>query len=333
MISDVLVTDDGWSSGKKPRYERTYIPSIGGTFPHVGPNAAISGMMQKTFLLPDGKCIAAAGGLQTVLSFRTQVEQAAGIDEVLDVCSRHVDELDFVFMSHCVEYQQLLVLATETCRRMTLDAYGAVIIGGSGESTIRRLVTEHAELPFSGEGGLATLGRALCLVNAALELDASVPQSTLGRRFGAYYEVTYFDGESFVKLDRTIHHFLAITLVEGLAAWFLSKSFYHEYVDGVLVARRITWGADEAKSFVWQDCYEIGGDAAPFPRGRFEEHINTVVPDPVIEVLNIKVGDRTFRFVSSQEKLVKIWQEDGRWFSDLDADMDKRLREIIAGRL
>ncbi|MBN3783261.1 hypothetical protein G3O06_37940 [Burkholderia sp. Ac-20345] len=329
FISDVLLTAELRHSADGERYEKTYIPSIGGTFPQVSQNASISGLIQKTYILPMGHCLSLAGDFESVLNFYAEIKSKTDLFDVANIISRYKKSLQFAVAMLDRDTDRIYLCATESCRQLTPGSYGSVLIGGSGHNTLRKLLIAHQHRPFVGDPALDSIGRALVLINEALEMDESAPIETLGEHFGAYYEIAEFTGSQFVKIDNVAHHYVTIKIIDGTAHWILEKSYYHEYCGGNLLVRRISWGQD----FVWQDCYVIGGFNGPVNLREVQLRVSDTAPIPMFEVIRLKFETSNFRVVSNRRHLIKIRKEGDRWFGDVDNIAANELANYIADEL
>jgi hypothetical protein len=151
VISDVLVTSRGVPPTNS-RYEKTYLPTIGGVFPHVSAHATISGLIQKLSLLPGGHCLAVAGDLHPILDFHAQlVQQSHDFHGMYRVCQAFSDKVSFTLLVNDTVRSRRVTIASESCRRLRSDQYGLSIVGGSGESTLRRLMLKQKELNIRHE--------------------------------------------------------------------------------------------------------------------------------------------------------------------------------------
>lgn len=329
FISDILTTAELRHSGDGERYEKTYIPSIGGTFPQISKSASISGLIQKTYILPVGHCLSLAGDFNSILKLYGDLKSAVSIVEIGSIISRYKNSLQFAIAMLDRDADRIYICATESCRQLNPGSYGSVLIGGSGHSTLRKLLIDHQHRPFVGDPTLDSIGRALVLINEALEMDESAPAETLGERFGAYYEIAAFTGSEFVKIDNVAHHYVDIKIIDGVAHWIVEKSYYHEYCGDNLLVRRISWGKD----IVWQDCYAIGGFNGAVNMREIRLRVSDTAPTPMFEVLRLRFGDSRVRTVSNRRHLIKIRKEGGRWFGDVDNVAASELGNLIADEL
>jgi hypothetical protein len=318
FISDVLLTEGLRHSADGERYGRTYIPSVGGTFPQVSPSASISGLMQKTYVLESGHCVSLAGDFEPIVNFYADIKSKTDLLDIAKTINRYQGTFQFAVAMLDDKAERIYLCATESCRQLTPGSYGTVLIGGSGHNTLRKLLIAHQQRPFSGDPALNSIGRALILINEALDMDESDPAETLGERFGAYYEITAFTGSKFVKIDNVAHHYLTIKFVDGVKHWILRKSYYHEYIGDDLVVRRVSWGQDNEQPVVWQDCYSIGGLKGPINMSAVKRRIHDTAPTPMIEVLCVQIENSRFRIVSDQRHLISIRREENRWFATID---------------
>jgi hypothetical protein len=60
LISDILLTESVYLDADDSRYRKTYIPSLGGTFPQFAPDSSIAGLTQKTHIFRNGICAVVA---------------------------------------------------------------------------------------------------------------------------------------------------------------------------------------------------------------------------------------------------------------------------------
>jgi len=329
LISDVLLTKGLHHSVDGARYRRTYIPSLGGTFPQVSPEASISGLGQKTYLLNTGGCFSVAGDLPRVLKFYSRLSEDGEARNVIQTCSEYKDDIQFVVFIVDAAAKVLFLCASPDCTLMRPGSYGLVVIGGSGESTMRKLLLQHEERSLQGDSTLAPIARALCLINEALLMDENEPSATLGRRFGAYYELAKYEDGLFVKVGNIIHHYIKFVVGEDVNYWMVRKSYYHEYIGEDLVVRRITFDHEHTEISGWQDCYVIGGMSAPTDGTSAEAHINSFAPAPAWEVVCLEVSGIVFRVVSNRHHLIKISMSEGRWFLSIDEQLARELVDRI----
>ena len=321
IISDVLLTERVRHSSGGQRYEKTYIPSVGGMFPQISTRASISGLVQKTYVLESGHCVALSGDFESVQKFHRDISSRMKVDEIVEICLRYQDKLQFAALIHEPEVERLFVCATESCRQLSPGSYGLVLVGGRGHSTLRSLLIRHQDLPFKGDPGMEKIGRALCLISEALDMDESSPAETLGERFGAYYEITAFTGSEFTKIGNVAYHYLTLDFRDDSNRWMLKKSYYHEYLRSDLIVRRVLWAKDNDRSVVWQDCYIIGGLEKPVDMVGATQWIQNTAPAPFLEVLCVKVGQSKFRFVAKRRHVVRIRKEGDEWFPDVDEEL------------
>lgn len=333
VISDVLLTDAVRQSFDERRYQKRYIPSIGGTFPHESGGVSIAGLVQKTYVLDNGHCVVLAGDLRRAARFCSEVASRSAIGDVVEICQRYSDELQFVVLVNDSESKTVHVCATESCRRLSPGSYGSVLLGGSGEGAWASLVVRHQDLLFKAGQESESLGRALCLVNEALDMDQSNRSETLGKRFGAYYEITAFTGSEFIKVARVAHHYLTLEFTDSESQWIIKRTYYHEYLDNDLIVRRISWGLDSEESAVWQDCYVIGGLMGRVNTIEARTWIDQTALAPLAEVLCVKVGESKFRFVRWHRRLVTIRKEEGKWFPAVDREVIEEISRAIAAAL
>lgn len=333
IISDILLTEGLRYSADGKRYEKTYIPSLGGTFPQVSPDASIAGLIQKTYVLDNGHCVALAGDFEIVADFYSDIASKTDLVDIAKAVKRYQDALQFVVLMHDAEAEQIYLCATASCRKLTPGSYGMVLIGGSGHTTLRKLLIAHQQRPMVGDSTLKNLSRALILVNEALDMDESDPAETLGERFGAYYEITAFTGSRFVKIGDVAHHYLTVNFVDGVTHWVLKKSYYHEYLGNNLIIRRVTWGRDNEQSVVWQDCYAIGSLRGTANIPEVSHRIRDTAPMPTLEVLCVRIGKSSFRTVLEQRHLVKIRREESKWYPDIDQVVLDEIANSIADGL
>ncbi|WP_321845840.1 hypothetical protein [Paraburkholderia bannensis] len=330
MISDVLATTCSLPP-KAGRYDKAYIPTVGGVFPHVADKVVISGLVQKLTLLPGGHCLAVAGDLPPIIEFHKQlVQQSHDFHEMCKICLAFCYTIDFTLVVNDTPRDRRVTLASESCRRLQSDQYGLAIVGGSGESTIRSLLFKQQPLEIHGTAGLSKLSRAFFLVSEALDLDSRDPTQTIEKSFGGYYEIATYDGEKFFKFDRVAYHYVRLDTFGSESYWVLHKSIYHEYVNGDLIVRRVVWAREDNGGSVWQDCYLIGDLQRPADNARATEHIGNTVPSTDWEVVCFEAGHSKFRAVSAGRNLVKVWKQADRWFHETDtALMDEYVEAFI----
>ncbi|WP_312315884.1 hypothetical protein [Stenotrophomonas sp.] len=204
-------------------------------------------------------------------------------------------------------------------------AHGRVIIGGSGETTMKRLVLQHAMKPLAGDPNVMRIARALYLVNEALELDDANPEETLGNKFGAYYEIAAYEDGTFRKLDRVAHHYFRYVEGEDHGRLCLVRSYFHEYLGKDLIVRRVVAGMDGEQISVWQDCYVINGFDAPLDLAAAAPHINSHLSTPDWEVVSIDLGGYVSRVVSIEQPLVSSQLVDGRWYCTIDQELGRKI--------
>ncbi|CAG9243703.1 hypothetical protein [Paraburkholderia caribensis] len=319
VISDVLVTSRGLPP-TNGRYEKAYLPTIGGVFPHVSSEATISGLIQKLSLLPGGHCLAVAGDLSPILDFHAQlIQQSHDFDKMYRVCQAFSETVSFTLLVNDTARSRRVTIASESCRHLRSGQYELSIVGGSGESTLRRLLLKQKELSIRGTSDLGELSRAFFLVSEALDLDSKDPTQTLEKSFGGYYEIATYDGEKFIKFDRVAYHYVRLDIIDGENLWVLHKSIYHEYVNDDLIVRRVVWTREGVDGPVWQDCYAIGSFEKPADLRRAKAHIDDTVPTTEWEVLCFEIGALKFRTVSSRRNLVNLLKRGNRWFHETDA--------------
>lgn len=335
VISDVLITGGVRHSPDGERYRRTYIPSLGGTFPQVSSDFAIVGLGQKTYLTESGNCFSVAGDLDLVKALHAQLSAGNGVLHALTTCAPLKDaDVQFAVFIADDAGAPLNLLHSATCNVFRPGSYGRVVIGGSGENTLRKLVLRQQDTTkLTGDNAIAPIARALCLINEALDWDESDPSETLGEKFGAYYEIAVYHNERFIKMGNIAHHFLTFKSEGDGGYWMYRKSYYHEYVGNDLVVRRITVGHDDNQSVAWQDCYVIGGLNAPVDETTARAHITGSAPTPAWEVLCLEVHGAVFRVVSSQRHLLNIRMSEGKWYFSVDEDLGKELAEEIIAKI
>jgi hypothetical protein len=331
LISDVLLTTSVRQSNDGDRYRRTYIPSVGGTFPQVSGEVSIAGLGQKLYVTEAGACFAVAGDLERACRFHAALSLAQDIDEISKTCSLFKDDLQFaVFFPNRTKGTNHLC-ASMNCKVMRTGPYGLVVIGGSGETTLRQLLLRQAEQPIHGDETVLPIARALCLVNEVLAMDETHSDITLGARFGAYYEIAAYNDGIYLKLDHVAHHYLRFVTDGDHGYWSLTKSYYHEYLDEDLIVRRVVMGQENGESVVWQDCYIVGGLSGSLDLAASSSHIINRGPSPIWEVLSLDVGGCVVRIVSTARHLLKPRLSQGRWYFSIDEDVGRDVyREILS---
>ncbi|CAE6713178.1 hypothetical protein [Paraburkholderia nemoris] len=330
VISDVLVTSSGLPQ-RAARYEKIYIPTIGGVFPHISADSAISGLIQKLSLLPGGHCLAVAGDLSPILEFHAKlVDCGHDFEEISVLCEEFSSRISFVLLAKDSEDDRLITMTSESCRRLRNDKYGLALVGGSGESTLRKLMLQQKDAPIQGTESLSDVSKAFFLVSEALDLDSRDPSQTIEKSFGGYYEISTYDGSQFCKIDCVAYHFLRLGKLGDEDCWVLHKSFYHEYVSDDLIVRRIVWTRDEGGGIVWQDCYAIGDFHRYANMERAKVHIDETVPTTKWEVLCFEVGASKFRAVSAGRNLISLRKSEDRWFHDIDSTLMDQYAEAMA---
>lgn len=326
LISDVLITTTVRLAEQDQRYSRTYIPSVGGVYPQVASDASIAGLCQKLHVTPAGACIAFAGDLDSAVRFHHSLCSKGDLQSVLDACADVQGKLQFAVYFPDSARRTHYICHSGDCLNIATVAHGRVIIGGSGETTMKRLVLQHASKPLSGDEKVMRIARALYLVNEALELDDANPGQTLGKKFGAYYEVAAYEDGSFRKLDRVAHHYFRYIEGEDQGRLCLVRSYFHEYFGKDLIVRRVVAGMEGDQFSVWQDCYVINGFDAPLDLAGAVPHINSHLSIPEWEVVSIDIGGHVSRVVSTRQPLVSSRLVDGRWYCTIDQKLG---REII----
>lgn len=330
VISDVLVTSSMLDSKSEERYKKVYIPSVGGKFPHLSGNALIAGLMQKMYILDNGHFIVFAGNVGAAYDFYEAMQSIKSADEFYSACKSHRNHLQFATFAVDLESEQAIICCSDDCNILQPGSYGTVIVGGSGESTVRKLLLKHQGMPFRGDEKLTTIGRALCLVSEALELDDNFPSLTLDKSFGAYYEISLYTGDSFVKLDRVLFSFWQVEIHDDGPTWTPTKMFYHEYVNGVLVVRRISVSMEAVGRVIWQDCYGIGGFGLSTSVDFVRSQVSMSAPRPIMEVASVEFNGATFRFVAMDAPIVDFKLSGETWDINIDYGLLKKYSEEIA---
>ncbi len=325
VISDVLVTTSVRLAEQDQRYSRTYIPSIGGVYPQVASDASIAGLCQKLHVTPDGACIAFAGDLDSAVDFHHSLCRKGDLQSVLDACTDFRGNLQFAVYFPDAARKTHYICHSDDCLNIATVAHGRVIIGGSGETTMKRLVLQHAMKPLAGDPNVMRIARALYLVNEALELDDANPEETLGNKFGAYYEIAAYEDGTFRKLDRVAHHYFRYVEGEDHGRLCLVRSYFHEYLGKDLIVRRVVAGMDGEQISVWQDCYVINGFDAPLDLAAAAPHINSHLSTPDWEVVSIDLGGYVSRVVSIEQPLVSSQLVDGRWYCTIDQELGRKI--------
>ncbi|RXZ36089.1 hypothetical protein D9O50_05895 [Oxalobacteraceae bacterium CAVE-383] len=253
------------------------------------------------------------------------------LEEFLLTCQLYRSTLQFVAITTIDgELNRVILCGSDDCTQFQPGDYGRVVIGGFGESSIRDLLVQQQALYFKGSEDLSSIGRALCLVSAALELDDSSPEKTLNKQFGAYYEITLYENGEFIKLERVLFSFWEITIVDDTLMWIPTKMFYHEYIDGMLIVRRITIPPyKEENSGIWQDCYGINSFERRHSHDFLRTHISEFAPDPWIEVVNAKLYNRDFRFISSNP-IIRFEKDGEKWKINPDFNELKKHQEAAS---
>jgi hypothetical protein len=85
LISDVLITKGTRSSQEGRRYEKLYLPSIGGRFPDLPNKISIDGYIQKMYVT-DKYTFVVAGGYAAVENFHLKILSSETIEEFVSVC-------------------------------------------------------------------------------------------------------------------------------------------------------------------------------------------------------------------------------------------------------
>lgn len=333
IISDVLVTSGSFVVQTGERYGKVYLPSVGGKFPHLTSQESIAGLIQKTYVISDAHSVVFAGGIREAKNFYEDMVSAKSYEEKVSVCEKYRGCLQFVNCFADVQTQSTFVVATDDCNYLEPGDYGLVIVGGSGESSIRDLLLQHQALPFCGEKELAPYARALCLVSAAIDLDEKLPAKTIEKKFGGYYEVSLFLDGKFLKLEGVQYSYWKIEVFDGRINWVPSKIYFHEYIAGVLVVRRVSFSSKEENFAIWQDCYGISGfESSMLPSEACNKALEHI-PLPFIEVASVEIDGDVFRFVAMTQPLVSFRQEGGRWFPDINTKLLDAYAEEIYEKL
>lgn len=330
VISDVLLTSSAQDLSNEERYKKTYIPSVGGKFPHLSGNALISGLMQKLYILDNGHLMVFAGNVRDAGEFHDAQQLVKNSNELFSVCRSYRNRIQFAILALDVESKSVLLCCSDDCNVLEPGSYGKVIIGGSGESVVRDLILKHQVLPFCGDEYWAEIARALCLVSEALSLDDSFPSRTLDNGFGAYYEIGIFANDSFIKLERVLFSFWEVTIQDDNPRWMPTKMFFHEYVDGILVVRRITLAHEAGDRVIWQDCYGIGGLGVNSSTNRACSEVSMTIPQPIIEMASVEFEGATFRFFEMNQSIVKFKSLGKNWDIEINFDLLKKYSEKIA---
>lgn len=329
VISDVLVTSEMLGNNTE-RYQKIYLPSIGGTFPHLTGVSSIKGYIQKTYIV-GRRTFVAAGTLNAAHGFYDEMHSAETFEKFWSACSQYKDDLQFASFALESSTSQIYLCCTDSCRQMQLGDYGYVIVGGSGESTIRNLLLKHQSLGFDGDKAMAPIARALCLVSEAIDLDDTAPSQSLQRLFGGYYEISYFSHDAFFKLERVLFSFWEVVIQDNGPQWMPTKMFFHEYVDGVLVVRRITISSESGESAViWQDCYGIGGFSASSSNELVRSKVSTSIPEAIMEVASVELNGACFRFVSLDKPIIRFEAAGDRWVTKIDYQLLQHYSASIA---
>lgn len=326
IISDVLLTEEIRLLNNNERYKRTYIPSIGGIFPQIRPNISLAGMVQKTYILDETCCVTFAGNAADIVNFYQKIKSQQNISQIISCCNYYKDKIQFSILFHDTEKKTIYLCATDSCRVLDTEAYGKILIGGSGESTLRELLIAHQNFLHDGTPHFEPIARALFLVNAALELDEINNSKTLGKGFGAYYEISIFLDPIFVKLDCVSHHYMSI---EGAdSALVLKKSYYHEYIEEDLIVRRVTYANENNQISIWQDCYVIKNIESKGNKN-YEKYINSEIKNIEFEVISIKINGNYIRLFHNRKTLIKTYIKNNRWFIGFDEDILIGIRDKI----
>lgn len=313
LISDVLLTGSPRQTADGERYQRTYLPSIGGTFPDISNQATIVGVAQKMYITPFGGCFTFAGDFARAAKLHAALVEQHDIRRIVEICGDFIDDLQMAICTPETDGGINYVLASRSCTSLRPGPYGQVFIGGSGEASLRRLLLKQAQLPMHGDASLQPIASALCLVNEALQMDARQPSQTLGERFGAYYEIAAYTEGRYAKLDHVAHHYFLFVGDDTNGYWQLARSYFHEYLGNDLIVRTVAVGHEQGEPALFQECHVVGGLNAPIELDNATARTQCAGVSTHWEVVSLEIAGYTFRRVLRGRRLVEFRIDGGRW--------------------
>ena len=106
--------------------------------------------------------------------------------------------------------------------------------------------------------------------------------------------------------------------------------FFHEYVDGVLIVRRISvssWDGENAD--IWQDCYGISSFMKVASHELIRSQTSALAPNPIMEVVSVKFEGARFRFVSMEKQIIRFQSHGEKWTTKIDHELLQQYSETI----